>query len=292
MTRQPLNSGSIYGENDHLHGALLKFRRGQHHGQVIQLFIQQFLNTNPYVVAIEPDPEADNCGIFRTKVRKQPPLEWGPIIGDAAHNWRSALDHIAWQLVKVRGNGETSSRTQFPIFDEDPFVLPGPDDPPELIKRRRRARNRFKEQVKGMCDADVALIKRLQPYNRRQGPKGHPLSVLARLSNWDKHNELALSGQTLRGYRLRYTNRHNARFNLFDIEPPGLFVDGTELGRGIFVATGPDATMDVKLICEFDIAFQDGPPLDGLGLKEALIKMGYYVSYILLRFKARFDEQI
>jgi hypothetical protein len=143
-----------------------------------------------------------------------------------------------------------------------------------------------------MRGADVALIKRLQPYKRRKGAEGHPLSILARLSNWDKHNELALSGQALRGHRLRYRNRRNARFRFIDVKPPGLFEDGTEIGRGIIVVTGPNATLDVKLEYGFDIAFEEGPPLDGLGVKEVLIKMGYYVSYILLRFKARFDEQI
>jgi hypothetical protein len=289
---QSVSLGSIDDDNGHLQGALLKFRRGRHHGQVIQLFIQQFLNTNPYKVVPEADPKTSHGVVFRASVREQPPLEWGPIIGDAAHNWRSTLDHIAWQLVKVRGNGETSRRTQFPIFDEDPFIRLEADDPPEVKKKRRGARKTFKEQVRGMREVDVALIKRLQPYNRMKGPKGHPLSVLARLSNWDKHNELALSGQTLRGQLLRYRNRRNARFQIIDVKPPGLFEEGTELGRGIFVATGPNPAMHVDLECRFDIAFEEGPPLDGLGVKEALIKMGYYVSYVLLRFKARFDKQI
>ena len=52
----------------------MKFRRGRHHGQVIQIFIQQFLNTNPYQIVPEPDPKANDRVIFRAKVREQPPL--------------------------------------------------------------------------------------------------------------------------------------------------------------------------------------------------------------------------
>jgi hypothetical protein len=284
--------GSIFDDNEHLNGALLKFRRGRHHGQVIQLFIQQFLGTNPYKVVPEPDPKTRHGIVFRASVREQSPPEWGPIIGDAAHNWRSTLDHIAWQLVKVRGNGKTSNRTQFPIFDEDPFIPPKPSDSRKVKDRRERALARFNGQVDGMRPDDVAYIKRLQPYSRRKGPKGHPLSILARLSNWDKHNELALSGQTLRGYRIRYRNRRNARFQFIEVKPPGLFKDGTEFGRGIFVETGPNANMHVDLVFDFDIAFEEGPPLDGLGVKEALIKMSHFVSYVLLRFKTHFEEQI
>jgi len=284
--------GSIFDDNEHLNGALLKFRRGREHAQVVQLLIGQFLQSDPYRVVPETDPKASHGFIFRASVREQPPLVWGPIIGDVAHNWRSSLDHLAWQLVKVRGNGKPYRRTQFPIFDDDPFIPLKANDPPDLKKKRRGARKTFKEQVRGMRKTDVALIKRLQPYSRRKGPKGHPLSILARLSNWDKHNELALSGQTLRGYRLRYRNRRNARFQFIEVKPPGLFEDGTEFGRGIFVETGPNSNMHVDLVFDFDIAFEEGPPLDGLGVKEALIKLGYYVSYVLLRFKARFEEQI
>jgi hypothetical protein len=175
--------GSIFDDNEHLNGALLKFRRGRQHAQIVQLLIRPFLQSNPYRIVPEAHPEVADCVVFRAKVREQPPLEWGPIIGDVAHNWRSALGHVAWQLVKVRGDGKPSRRTQFPIFEEDPFVLPSPGDPPALVDKRRRARRTFKEQVGGMRDTDVALIKRLQPYNRGRGPKGHPLSILARLSN-------------------------------------------------------------------------------------------------------------
>lgn len=51
--------------------------------------------------------------VVRFCVLEAPPLKWGVLIGDVVHNLRSALDHLAWQLV-LRNGGESSWRTQFP----------------------------------------------------------------------------------------------------------------------------------------------------------------------------------
>ena len=41
-------------------------------------------------------------------------VEWSLILGDLLHNLRSALDHLAWQLV-VDGGGTPSQDTNFPV---------------------------------------------------------------------------------------------------------------------------------------------------------------------------------
>jgi len=43
------------------------------------------------------------------------PERLGVLLGDWAHNLRSALDHLMWQLVILYG-GTPNRRTQFPIF--------------------------------------------------------------------------------------------------------------------------------------------------------------------------------
>jgi len=43
-----------------------------------------------------------------------PPEDLALIAGDAIHNLRSALDHIAWELVAA-GSSEPNHRTQFPV---------------------------------------------------------------------------------------------------------------------------------------------------------------------------------
>jgi hypothetical protein len=88
------------------------------------------------------------------------------ILGDAVHNVRSALDYLAYQLVKANGI-EPDDHTQFPIYNvrkKLPDITPGV--PLEL-------RN---------------LLDELQPYQFTH-PRNHALEVLHRLSIADKHHE-------------------------------------------------------------------------------------------------------
>jgi hypothetical protein len=102
-----------------------------------------------------------------------PPLRWGAIFGDCLHNLRSSLDTLMWQLVLLRG-GEPSRQTQFPIF-----------------QRRAAYRARAPAMIEGVSRRDRGTLERLQPFyhSRLRGrpPGGHPLALLARLSNIDKH---------------------------------------------------------------------------------------------------------
>jgi hypothetical protein len=45
----------------------------------------------------------------------QVPASWSAIVGDLLHNLRSALDHLAWQLVLLTGGTPDPLKTVFPI---------------------------------------------------------------------------------------------------------------------------------------------------------------------------------
>jgi hypothetical protein len=40
---------------------------------------------------------------------------WAGILGDVVHNWRSALDHLVWQLVLLDTGEDGTPEHQFPI---------------------------------------------------------------------------------------------------------------------------------------------------------------------------------
>jgi len=54
--------------------------------------------------------------VYITDTGPIPDPAWGAIIGDCAHNIRTALDHIAYQLVR-----SPNKKTQFPILDRQPW---------------------------------------------------------------------------------------------------------------------------------------------------------------------------
>jgi hypothetical protein len=114
------------------------------------------------------------------------PWQWPLIIGDAIHSYRSALDHLAWEVAILcrerRGEfGPPSRVTQFPIADSAEDF------------ERQAAR-----QLLDFWELERETVESLQPYRDHPGSsggllEGDPLSWLRDLSNQDKHRSLNLA---------------------------------------------------------------------------------------------------
>lgn len=100
-----------------------------------------------------------------------PPRFFGVLIGETVQNLRTALDYLVFALAWLNSGPDPERKTQFPI-----------ENSPKGFKGRR---NTF---LKGVSDAHVAAIERLQPYNGVDW-----LANLRTLSNLDKHNVLAVA---------------------------------------------------------------------------------------------------
>lgn len=113
--------------------------------------------------------------IYRCHVTRPIPDDLSLIAGDAAHNMRSALDHLAYQLVLLN-NKTPSKRTAFPIFDTRPTS--------------KGARQRFQAAIKLMRRDHQDAIKKLQPYLDKNDPGRLLLSAVNKLDITDKHRLL------------------------------------------------------------------------------------------------------
>ena len=137
----------------------------------------------PYLVTAQPYE-------FRTgtmlEARAEPPEVYrddvAAVVGDIVFNARSALDHLC---VALSGN----DRSQYPIFEADPWAV---SEDPEVERINARRRQDFKGYTKGMPVGAVELIRASQPYVLEGFPPPwlHPLAILKRLSNADKHRRL------------------------------------------------------------------------------------------------------
>jgi hypothetical protein len=76
--------------------------RAVHNLESIQLSCKVFLETNPYGVFAEFEPEV-GCHVIRLSIREEPPLLISAVVGEIIHNLRSALDQAAW-VVACRSN--------------------------------------------------------------------------------------------------------------------------------------------------------------------------------------------
>lgn len=75
--------------------------------------ISNYLQAEPVEITERNEPSGDLVVTARARVR--PPAEWSLLVGDALHNARSALDHLAWQLVDMHGG--PPDRSRFPFKD-------------------------------------------------------------------------------------------------------------------------------------------------------------------------------
>jgi hypothetical protein len=118
--------------------------------------------------------------IYRLRITQQPPPRVALIAGDVVHNTCSIFDHLA---VALTGRRDAA----FPIYYEDPWETT-PDG--SLMPQREKPRVRFESDIAGASSEAVEVIKELQPYNAGEDWVNHPLGIISKLDNADKHRHL------------------------------------------------------------------------------------------------------
>lgn len=99
-------------------------------------------------------------------------VRWGVMTGEIVHNLRSALDLMLCALVRLSVAESDCAGTEFPIRSAAPPAG-------EHLKELKVVKN---------PDA-VVTIEAHQPYTASD-PMNHPLWLLNKLNNWDKHRVL------------------------------------------------------------------------------------------------------
>ena len=113
---------------------------------------------------------AGSCFAFR--VKEEPPIRLGLLLGDFVHNLRSALDNLVCQLAYL-GGADSCQMTQFPICDTAALFA-------KNLKRGRLA---------GLRPEHVAMIERFQPY-QGQHMTHIALRAVRDFDNIDKHKAI------------------------------------------------------------------------------------------------------
>ncbi len=163
---------------DALTGVELKIARAKRHLAELEEAIDATLDDSEHSFPDEFDPQT---GKHVYRVRKLPTInpEWSLIAGEVLYSLRSALDHLAWQLVLLDG-GTPGDQTQFPVH-ESPFNKDGSLRTVQLTPPVKHPKI-------------LAALDECQPY---RGPDGHPaipynsfLWRVNKLNNIDKHRLL------------------------------------------------------------------------------------------------------
>jgi hypothetical protein len=239
--------------------------------------MQGFLSRRPYELWKNFDLQTNEYIVFM-RIRDTPPVKWSIVIGEIIHNLRSALDHLAWQLVKA--NGEKPDRdTGFPIFFDNPFA----DNASE------KSLERWERMTRGMHADDIAILKAFQPYNA--GDRANPLLILNSLSNRDKHREIHFTQNVAHYTKVEFTDKRDLELESLMEPYRGTLEDGTVVLRYRVVRTGDDPYVQVEVECSFDIAFRDPEAIAGLSVEETFILLGHGVHDITHVFgEQRFSQ--
>jgi hypothetical protein len=158
-----------------------RLARAEEHHETVKRLVREYYESDRCRYAGTYDPQVDHVPIRQSIVF--PDIRLSTLVGEMLHDLRSALDHLAWQLVLENG-GAPDERTCFPILRAGPTPKRGqPPAPPSVSG--------------GVSVAASALIERHQPYRFGWLDPSDPPWLLQRLNIIDKHRQMAIWGVAL-----------------------------------------------------------------------------------------------
>jgi hypothetical protein len=222
----------------------LKLGRVEQHMKALDEAIQSFLDSKPYEIERLLERDGHDHVFYWRKISDTPDC-FGLIAGDAIHNLRSSLDHMAVALamegakVAERTLSKTKLRDiRFPIAS---------------------THSEFVNQVEFLhfvSPAAKTFIEGFQVYKLglNKGVRSH-LAVITDMDNADKHRLLTTTTLAPRLVTIGWSPANKSA----TLQEPALSVPnqvGTEFGRFVFPV--PEGEMDVRVEPEWGFCVYDG----------------------------------
>jgi hypothetical protein len=281
---------------ERLQGVEVKLDRARKHLDELIGRLAVYAHREPYRLVTQVEDEGRKL-VFVFELVEKPFPEWGVIIGDFIHNLRSALDHLAYQVVDANG-GTVSGDVKFPIYKCKTSYCGW-----------RKGRKRHRDPLAGVNARAIDAFEQEQPYRRKDtgdDPASHPLAIINKLWNDDKHKLLipaifrfrdpptaptAPPGAPAESVVLSALSFWCSDFKVAESgnEPPpfsdaafqiGRLDDGERLVEFSGRVTGPHPQIHMKGELSVHVGFADGSPLI-----ETLITFFDEVFYLVERFR-------
>lgn len=172
----------------------MKMAHAQNHLRDMEKLVQGWIDA--CLQSLREEPDAEEAGYFCAWI-DAPEIDaqrLSLLIGDCLQSFRSALDHLAFDLASaftVPMTDDIEKDSTFPILsDVDRSGIFG-KGPHKWVSAQPK--------VRGMDPAAQAVIERLQPYKRGQSYDADPLWRLGELNNIDKHRVLHVASRVMNG---------------------------------------------------------------------------------------------
>jgi hypothetical protein len=224
------------------------------------------------LIAVTTEYHARRHGFSLSAAEVLPtPTQWGLLLGDVANNYRCTLDHLAWAIV-IRGATPPETLT---VSQQSLVYFP-------IAEARAQFNRSLSRKLPGVRRADVAKLRRLQPYHyARRNRRRHSLLILNRLNNRDKHRSIEPVWTQPTRLDIEITDRRDcdlARALPFVRTPEPLKV-GAELAFIRVRKTGPNPELGVTTRCTALPSVENR-----IAVKEWVVQTGLMIGILLGEF--------
>ncbi len=243
-------------------GVRLKIERAKKHIADLDIAIKSFCDSKPYTLDAKPHPvaEIEHTTVYVASVQPVP-NDITLFVGDAVHNLRSALDHLAWQLVEA-GGGVPDKDTSFPVCCD-----------PKGSQKYASAIG--KGEIKMMAVGAEKILHAVQPYVT----KDLTLWYIHDFDRIDKHRLLITVASTMRQSGVEVVRGNTLWFNESGFLP---LVAGDEV---MSLPTATYNSQDHKNFkIKIDVAFGQPEISEGKLVLETVNKMADFVDGLVARF--------
>jgi hypothetical protein len=162
-----------------IESAIRKVQRAREHLEALELCASRYTSDETNLVIDESE------GAKKLRFPNEPPIDITILAGEIVYQLRSALDHLAFELVKSNPTGVALPKDwerdcHFPLC----LKVPTQGSPP-IAMSLPLPFNFFRKTLPEITPEAFAEVERLQPYNRGNGPT--QLGWIEKLAHIDKH---------------------------------------------------------------------------------------------------------
>jgi len=244
-----------------------------YHIKELDVQLRWFDRSKPYEIFTQPDP-SDPKRVQHMFTNPKPVPNKVPLrIGDAVHNLRAALDHLACLAVE-KGSGVITENTAFPVWRKP--SVPTPAQYKSLVLGK----------IKGAPKDVIDLMLGLEPYF---GGAEEPIRIVDYLDIVDKHRWPILAFFCARGITLTTTV---PGFELSLPPPPDLHKGGPlpplKDGDVVFNDFADKGKGEIQTNAQpiIEIAFGEPPVLQGEAPLPVLLGLSLFIKETVNKFRA------
>ena len=233
-----------------------------------------FKDGDKYTHEVVPNPEEQGSFLLKVSADEIPIAPLSLVIGDIIQNIRSSLDHAVYHLGKKYNHPDFTNkahRSQFPIFGN--MNNSGSPIDGEISFQN----NAINDTIKYISPDAQDIIESVQPYKDGDKFKEHPLWLLNKLSNIDKHRCLHAGAAYAGSYSV---SKCNVSGNF--TSPPVLVENNTTVTKlGTLAPINPKDTLEKLVTPKMTICFK-GEPFSSKVIVGTLALICNYVSFKVL----------